>query len=184
MRQIMLVDDEPQILSALKRELRAYTQSPACRYPLEVSTFDSPLEALRAQRGRTCDIVVSDYRIPEMDGVTFLEKMKAAQPDAIRIILSGAAELDVLIEAINRVQIFRYIPKPWRSYDVISVIEQALAYRDLLLENQRLADMVRVQQGRLSKQEMELRRLEKESPGITKVNWGPEGEVLLDETDT
>lgn len=183
MRQIMLVDDEPQILSALQRELRAYTQSPACRYPLEVVTFDSPFAALRAQ-GRTCDIVISDYRMPEMDGVAFLEKMKAAQPDAIRIILSGATELDVLIEAINRVQIFRYIPKPWRSYDVISVIEQALAYHDLLLENQRLADMVRLQQGRLSKQEMELRRLEKESPGITKVNWGPEGEVLLDETDT
>jgi len=183
MHQIMLVDDESHILAALQRELRAYTLSPVCAYPLEVSTFDSPVAALRAQQGRPFDVVISDYRMPEMNGVVFLEKMKAVQPNAIRIILSGTAELDVLIEAINRVQIFRYIPKPWQTYDVISAIEQALSYHDLLLDNQRLADKVRLQQGRLSKQEMELRRLEQESPGITRVNWGPDGSVILDEND-
>ncbi len=184
MHNLMLVDDEAPVLAALKRELYTYTRSAACKYPLAVSTYDSPIAALQAQQGQPLDMVISDYRMAEMDGVTFLDKMKAAQPHAIRLILSGTAELDVLIDAINRVQIFRYIPKPWQSYDVISAIEQALAYHDLLLDNQRLADKVRVQQGRLSKQEMELRRLEQESPGITRVNWGPDGSVLLDQDDT
>ena len=90
----------------------------------------------------------------------------------------------MLIEAINRIQIFRYIPKPWHTHDVISAIEQALSYHELLLDNQRLADKVRGQQGRLSKQEMELRCLEQESPGITRVNWGPDGSVLIVDTDS
>ena len=181
MRHIMLVDDEPEIVAALKRELRGYTQSNACNFPLTVHAYTSPEEALRAQQDLTLDVVVSDYRMLEMDGVTFLDRMKTLQPHAVRIILSGTAELDVLIDAINRVQIFRYIPKPWHAYDVISVIEQGIRYRDLLLENQRLADTVRVQQGKLSRQEMELARLEMESPGITQVNWGPDGSVILDE---
>ena len=181
MHNLMLVDDEGPVLAALKRELHAYSRSASCKYPLAVSTYDSPIAALEAQQGQPLDMVISDYRMAEMDGVTFLDKMKVVQPNAIRIILSGTAELDVLIDAINRVQIFRYIPKPWQSYDVISAIEQALSYHDLLLDNQRLADKVRLQQGRLSKQEMELRRLEQESPGITHVNWGPDGSVLLDE---
>lgn len=180
MRNIMLVDDEPEIVAALNRELRSYTQADG-KYPLKVHAFTSPVEALRAQPDLPLDVVISDYRMLEMDGVSFLDQMKTLQPNAVRIILSGTAELDVLIDAINRVQIFRYIPKPWHAYDVVSVIEQGIRYRDLLLENQRLADTVRVQQGKLSRQEMELARLEMESPGITQVNWGPDGSVILDE---
>ncbi len=71
---------------------------------------------------------------------------------------------------------------PCHAHDVIYVIEQGIRYHDLLLENQRLADTVRVQQGKLSRQEMELARLEMESPGITHVNWGPDGSVILDES--
>ena len=181
MRNIMLVDDEAEIVAALNRELRMYSQGADCKYPLRIHTYTSPAEALRAQQDLPLDVVISDYRMFEMDGVVFLDQMKTFQPNAVRIILSGTAELDVLIEAINRVQIFRYIPKPWHAYDVISVIEQGIRYRDLLIENQRLADTVRVQHGKLSRQEMELARLEMESPGITHVNWGADGSVILDD---
>ena len=183
MHNIMLVDDEAPVLAALKRELHTYMRSTACKYSLAITTYNSPIAALQAQQGLPLDMVISDYRMGEMDGITFLDKMKTAQPNAIRIILSGTAEQGVLIDAINRVQIFRYIPKPWQTYDVISAIEQAFSYHDLLLENQRLADKVRLQQGRITKQEMELRRLEQESPGITRVNWGPDGSVILEEND-
>jgi len=64
-----------------------------------------------------------------------------------------------------------------------AALGQALAHHDLMLENQRLADEVRTQRGIISRQEMALRQLEAESPGITKVNWGPNGEIMIDEDE-
>jgi response regulator RpfG family c-di-GMP phosphodiesterase len=116
-----------------------------------------------------------------MDGVAFLKAFREEQPHAVRLILSGYADLDAMIGAINEAQIYRFISKPWHDFELRAAVEQALAHHDLLLENQRLADEVRAQRGIISRQEMELRRLEMETPGITKVNWGPDGSVILSE---
>lgn len=182
MHRIMLVDDEQNILNALRRLLAAPITEGGTTPVVE--TFTSPHEALkRAQQGVAFDAVVSDYRMPDMDGVAFLKAFRASQPDAVRLILSGYADLDALVGAINEAQIYRFTAKPWHDSELRTAIFQALTHHDLLLENQRLADEVRAQRGIISRQEMELRRLEAESPGITKVSWGPDGSVLLDEDD-
>lgn len=178
MRRIMLVDDEPNILSALQRSLLANATAHA---QLTVETFESPNKALERARFRPFDLVISDYRMPEMDGVCFLKQLKVFQPTAAAMIMSGYADLKGLTAAINEVHIYRFIPKPWVDEEVVIDIFQAMQQRDLLLENQRLADELRIQTGRLSKQEHELRRLEEAYPGITRVNWGPDGSVMLDE---
>jgi DNA-binding NtrC family response regulator len=180
MYRIMLVDDEENILNALRRVLAA-RDGVEGENQYGVETFTSPREALRRAEEMAFDLVVSDYRMPDMNGVQFLKELRQIQPQAARIILSGYADLDGLMGAINEAQIFRFINKPWHDFDFKSAVAQALEYRGLLMENQRLADLVRVQQGKLSKQELALRRLEEESPGISKVNWGPNGEVLIDE---
>lgn len=182
MHRILLVDDEQNVLNALRRIFSASSGEKGQVFQIEL--FTSPLQALkRAENGAAFDLVLSDYRMPDMNGVDFLTAFRQLQPNAVRLILSGYTDLEALIGAINEAQIFRFIAKPWKQYELISAVTQALAHHDLLLENQRLADQVRLQKGLISKQEMALRRLEEESPGITKVRWGEDGSVLLDEED-
>ncbi len=184
MYRIMLVDDEQNILNALRRLFAssAFHETEDEKY--QVETFVSPRLALqRAGDGVKFDLVISDYRMPEMDGVAFLKAFRQIQPHAERLILSGYADLEALVGAINEAQIFRFIAKPWHDYELKSAVAQALAHRDLLRDNQRLADQVRLQRGTISQQEMALRRLEEESPGITKVHWGEDGSVILDDAE-
>jgi two-component system probable response regulator PhcQ len=178
--RIMLVDDEINVLRAIRRVLNCLPEYELEDHSLEIELFTSPVTALQRADHVSFDLVMTDYRMPEMTGVEFLVQLKNIQPNAMRLILSGYADLDGLIGAINEAQIFRFIAKPWHDFELQSAIIQALSYRFLLLENQRLADLSRVQEGQLTKQELELKRLEDENPGITKVNWGPDGSVMLD----
>lgn len=178
MHRLLIVDDEENILRALRRTL-SVNDGGAHQFNVEI--FSSPQAALQRADEIKCDLVLSDYRMPEMDGVQFLRRFREKQPDAARLILSGYADLEGIIGAINEAQIFRFIPKPWHDAELRVTLTQALTYHALLAENRLLADRVREQQGKLSRQELELRRLEQENPGITKVNWGPNGEVLLEE---
>lgn len=180
MARIMLVDDEENILRTLRRVLNEplASEEAACI----VETFTSPRQALvRAREGIVFDIAISDYRMPEMDGVAFLKALRDIQPDAVRFILSGYADLEGLIGAINEARIHRFITKPWNDYTLRADIRQALEFHAMQIENQRLADEVRYQRGVISRQELELRRLEAETPGITKVRRAPDGAVLLDD---
>ena len=183
MSRIMIVDDDEPILKALRRLL---TITPCMagevRYRLNVDTFTSPHEALARARHTAYDLILCDYRMPGMNGVQLLKEIRAAQPDAARLILSGYADLDGLIGAINEAGISRFISKPWNDYELVSTLGQTLALRDLTLENQRLADKARREMGVISEEELERRRLEREEPGITQVKWGPDGSVLLDES--
>jgi DNA-binding NtrC family response regulator len=175
----MLVDDEVNILSSLRRALMAMPEGTFAA-PLVVETFASPQLALARAREVAFDLVISDYRMPEMDGVAFLEKLREFQPNVARMILSGYADLKALIAAINRAEIFRFIGKPWDDHDLALAIRQALDHRALVIENARLADLVRVQQGKLSRTEMAVKRLEERYPGITQVKRQADGSIDLD----
>ncbi len=181
MNRILIVDDEEAILKALVRLLRAAPCSYGGRtFSLEIHCASSPRAALEKARIEDFDLFISDYRMPEMDGVEFLKTAKALQPDAARLILSGYADLNALIRAVNDVGIERFIGKPWNDYDLLSAIGQALAHRELLLENRQLANLVRIEMGDASPESLEAQRLENLEPGITAVNWGPDGSILLD----
>ena len=130
---ILLVDDETNILAALKRELMA------CIRGLEVEAYSSPAEALERAKTKSFDLVVADYQMPEMDGVTFFKAFQEIQPDAARIMLSGQVDLAGLVELINLTHIYRFIAKPWNEHELLTAITQALAYRKVVMENRRLA---------------------------------------------
>ncbi len=183
MHRIMLVDDETSVLNALRRTIGECVTDGFDSFRVSVETFEQPEAALHRAQDARFDLVLSDYRMPGMDGVAFLKSLRAMQPNAMRLILSGYADLSALVSAINDAQIYRFINKPWQDYELKASIVQALAFQNLLLENQRLADLVRVQHGKLTRQEMALRRLEEETPGITRVNWGPDGSILLDDEE-
>ena len=181
MSRIMLVDDEESILKSLQRLLRMAPCTCGKRtFALEIDTFSSPEKALEHAKHEQYDLFISDYRMPGMDGIEFLKAVKEVQPDAARLILSGYADLNALVRAVNEVGIERFIGKPWNDYELLSAIGQALAHRDLLLENRQLANLVRIEMGDATPEEVEAQRLESIEPGITSVNWGPDGSVLLD----
>lgn len=182
MSRILIVDDESSILKSLRRLLTLTPCGGSGGEKLDIDCFADPQEALRKARHTVYDLVLSDYRMPGMDGVQFLKAVREMQPGAARLILSGYADLNGLIGAINEAQITRFIAKPWNDYELISAIGQALALREVTLENERLADQMRLAMGSLTPEEAERRRLEAEEPGITHVNWGPDGSVILDET--
>ncbi len=184
MEKILLVDDEPLILKALVRLLqRTPCLCDGRLFKLELVTFTDPSKALEYVRNHPVSLVLSDYRMPGMDGVELLTAIKTLQPDTSRIIISGYADLNALINAINRAHIYRFVAKPWNDYELVSTIGQALRHRQLMLENQRLADQERVTLGQLSDSDLLVKQLEREEPGITKVNWAADGSVMLDDEE-
>ena len=91
------------------------------------------------------DVVICDYAMPALNGVEFLRLIKEVQPDAVRMLISGVAEVDVLIAAVNTAGVNHFIGKPWHDYELRAAIDRALSHRELELENRYLAELLRLQ---------------------------------------
>jgi len=174
MFSILLLDDEPHVLSALRRTLRTPLGD-----QVKVETFTDPHDALARVGERRYDLIVSDFRMPLMDGIQFLRFARELQPEALRMVVSASTEINGVMSAINDVGVFRYIVKPWTAEVLIDDVRAALAQSQANQEQRALADAMRVETGALGRAEAELRRLEALEPGLTKVEWGPNGEVLM-----
>ncbi len=131
MSRILLVDDEQDVLNALRRELRS---------EYEVEALASPKDALTRCGDAVFDLVIADYLMPGMNGVQFLKQFREIQPDAARLILSGHADIQGLLRAINETHIYRFVAKPWETVELKSAIAQALKYCRVLQDNRRLAE--------------------------------------------
>ncbi len=122
MNRLLIVDDEALVLSALRRALRQRWGD-----ALAVVTEMDPVQALERARHETFDVVISDLRMPEVDGVAFLSLMSAVQPDSVRIMLTGSAEFESAQRAIQDAGVFRYLTKPWDETELIAHVSAALA---------------------------------------------------------
>ena len=138
---LLLVDDEPSILSALRRLLR-----PA---GYKIHTAESGMAGLEILEREAIDLVISDMRMPEMDGAKFLEQVRNRWPETIRILLTGYADVTSTIAAINRGEIYRYISKPWDDNDLALIVREALERRRLQSENTRLLALTQAQNDEL-----------------------------------
>jgi len=164
MTTVALIDDEPNILKALRRTLG--------REGWTILTFDKPENALKELSSTHVDLVISDYMMPHMNGVEFLELFKKQHTESLAIILSGQADLTGIMNAINTVGIYRFILKPWQDDDLRLTIKNALAHSQLEQENKILLRT-------LEHQRKELIRLESESPGITQIDLNEDGCIDL-----
>jgi response regulator RpfG family c-di-GMP phosphodiesterase len=148
---LLFVDDEASILSSLKRLFRPFGY--------RVLTAESGAAALVLMDSEAVDLVVSDMRMPEMNGAQFLEQVSKKWPETIRILLTGYADISSTIDAINKGQIYRYVAKPWEDGDITITIRQALEHRALECENGRLQTLTRVQNEELKDLNAELKLL-------------------------
>lgn len=134
---VVIVDDEEMVLSSLSAFLSLETE-------YRVMTFTRAADALSFIQSHPIDLVVSDYLMPEMDGITFLSKVKACQPNATRIILTGYADKENAIKAINDVGLFQYIEKPWDNSDLLIVLRNGLEKQRLMHKlDQKIAEINR-----------------------------------------
>lgn len=130
---LLFVDDEPSILAALNRLFR----------PLgyRILTADSGAAGLGILEREAVDLVVSDMRMPMMDGAQFLERVCRQWPRVMRILLTGYSDVAATIAAINRSEIYRYIAKPWNDEEILLTVRDALERQRLEAENARLNEL-------------------------------------------
>lgn len=144
---IVIVDDEEMVLTSLNAYLTLETE-------YEVLTFSSATAALDYLANGPVDLVISDYLMPEMDGITFLSRVRDIHPEAPRIILTGYADKENAIKGINEVGLYQYIEKPWDNDDLRLIIRNGLEKRRLLAKlqfkvneiNKAYADLQDIQQ--------------------------------------
>ncbi|WP_296001231.1 HD domain-containing phosphohydrolase [Rugamonas sp.] len=127
---LLCVDDEPNILSALRRLFRARGY--------RVLLADSGAQGLAILEQEAVDLVISDMRMPEMDGARFLAQVRQRWPDTLRLLLTGYSDIQSIQDAINCGEIYRYITKPWDDNDMLLLVRHALERRALEQDKQRL----------------------------------------------
>jgi response regulator RpfG family c-di-GMP phosphodiesterase len=138
---MLCVDDEPNILSSLRRLFR----------PLgyRILTAESGAAGLALLETESVDLVISDMRMPEMDGAAFLEQVRRLRPECVRMLLTGYSDISSILAAINRGEIYRYITKPWDDNDIVLVVRHALERRALERERDELVALTKRQNEQL-----------------------------------
>ena len=115
---ILIVDDEPNVLSSLRRLFRDEEYA--------IFTAAGAGEGLRILEHEPVEIVISDYRMPDVNGVEFLSEVCKRWPDTVRIVLSGYADASVIAAAINEGQVFKFVAKPWNNDELKASVVRAI----------------------------------------------------------
>jgi DNA-binding NtrC family response regulator len=124
---VMLVDDEEMVATAIRSFLELET-------PYRILSYTSPLKALDDFETERVDVVVADFMMPEMDGVAFLRQARERRPHATRILLTGYADIDNAIRAINEAGLYYYLQKPWDNEYLKLVIRNGIERSSLVNE--------------------------------------------------
>lgn len=163
---ILIVDDEPHVISALMRGLD--------EEPFRLRGAASGEEALLLMAEEAFKVVISDERMPGMDGAEFLSRVKKLHPETVRIMLTGHASVQSAMRAVNSGEIYRFFTKPWNDTELKLAVLSALEKYDLERENRRLLRTVK-------RQSRELRYLERTHPGICQLSRDDRGAIRIED---
>ena len=161
---ILLVDDEQSVISALRRALMEESY--------DIFTANSGTEGLSIMKSNRIKLVISDEKMPGMTGTEFLTTVKNLFPSTIRIMLTGHANIQSAMSAVNNGEIYRFFAKPWDDLEIKLSIKSAIDKFNIEEENRRLLKTVKRQAG-------ELQELEMKHPGITNLDRDEFGNVIL-----
>jgi len=145
---ILVVDDEPDILRAFEL---SYGDD------FTILTAGAGARALEILGAEDVSVIVSDQRMPAMDGSEFLERSMGVRPNAVRIVLTGYTDIDALVRAVNRSRIYRYLSKPWDDEEMRTALTRAIELFQLTRENARLVEELRRANVRLAAENAYLR---------------------------
>jgi len=167
--RILCVDDEAHVQSALRRALR--------KEPYELFFASSGPEALLFLEKQEVDLMITDHLMPGMTGLELVRKVNARWPNILRLILTGHADLDMAIDAINRGEVYRFLTKPWDNLDIRIILRLAVSRLELERENKRLIETVK-------RQSEFIATMERTYPGIEQVpGGGPNDAIIISEAE-
>ncbi|MCX8119145.1 MAG: response regulator [Desulfobacterota bacterium] len=153
---ILCVDDEKSILQALARVF-------LCLPEYQLLTATSGEEGLNLLENQSpIHVVISDYRMPGMNGVDFLKAVREKWPHTVRMVLSGYADAEAVVSAINEGQIYKFIPKPWNVDELKTTLAKAVEWYNLQQQNLRLSEELRRKNRELQEVNENLHRLVQE----------------------
>lgn len=147
-QKILVVDDEPNVLVALKRHLNAE--------PYSLTTVDNPETALDLLRQEEFGLVIADYLMPKMNGVELLRAAQQDSAETVRILFTAYTEANIAIDAINEGGIYRYILKPWNGVEIKQIIKEALAKFSMGKLNRKLFELTKLQNAALIEKTKEI----------------------------
>ena len=137
---VLYIDDEEHNLLSFKASLRR---------EFNVYTAISPEAAKEFLDKEDLKVVVSDQRMPKTTGVDFFSSLKETHPEPIRILLTGYSDMQAVVDAINKGEVYRYLTKPWDATSMVSTINQAIEIFDLRKDNKRLLEELKRVNGQL-----------------------------------
>ncbi len=163
---VILVDDDSRLLEGLSRVLH--------KEPYHITTVNSGGACLELLQGIKADLVVSDERMPGINGTTLLAQIREKYPGIVRIMLSGEATLQTALRAINLGEVFRFLTKPCNEIELAIAIREGLKHRALMTHSQRMLEVMKMQSSYIN-------ALERENPGISHVKRASHGEIVLED---
>jgi DNA-binding NtrC family response regulator len=124
---VLIVDDEEMVITSVRAYLQLETD-------YEIHGFTQPEQAIKHMENNQVDIAVSDYLMPRISGIQFLARAKQLQPEASRVLLTGHADKQSAIQAINDVGLYQYVEKPWENAQLLLIIQNGIERAKLLRE--------------------------------------------------
>jgi signal transduction histidine kinase len=146
---ILVVDDEPYVVESVQHLLRL---------DYRVLGATSGQQGVEVMHREEVHVVMTDQRMPGMTGVEFLHQVRGEYPDAIRIIVTGYADIQAVIDAINQGNVYRYVVKPWDPAELEAIVREACERYELIVERRRLLAEVQAKNQELEQANAELRR--------------------------
>jgi response regulator RpfG family c-di-GMP phosphodiesterase len=168
---ILLLDDEQNVLRACNRTLR--------KLDVEIVIAESPHDALELVRQRKFAVVISDQRMPEMEGTQFLAQVREISPQTVRMLLTGYADLGAAVDAINQGAVYRFLTKPWDDDQLRHEVVLATEHYQLIVQNAELTEMMSARNEELRRLNEDLEaRVEERAREVVKLNIELEQSLL------
>ncbi|MBN2331641.1 MAG: response regulator [Deltaproteobacteria bacterium] len=165
--KVLVVDDEPSVLKAIQRIFRHSDM-------IHLILSGDPVAALNIALTSDIDLIVTDQQMPGMTGLQLLAQLNEKKPEMVKIILTGMADVQTAVQAINEVGVYKFILKPWNNDDLYWTVVRTV---EMILMQREKAMLVQ----EISKKDACLRRIENIYPGISDIKRDEDGTIVIDD---